>query len=254
MSLLFRYFFIFLMAMVVSTIEGKFKYANAKGHGGGGGHGGGPGGGENSKGDSNRSSNIYSNPKVGNLDNNVRQRGLSSLQILDPGKANKNEKSQSARLSATVRFINRFDANGDGQVSRNEVDNLNVNKFNDLNKDETGNISKQDLISTLADRLNEETSTIFNSIDKNNDGLISSQESFNTYNQLKNRGADLDNDGRISLEEYNNYNLQQVVDGTLEKLDSNKDGQISLEEFSENSISQFENLDQNNNEIVTIDN
>ena len=45
MSLLFRYFFIFLMAMVVSTIEGKFKYANAKGHGGGGGHGGGPGGG-----------------------------------------------------------------------------------------------------------------------------------------------------------------------------------------------------------------
>ena len=247
---------IFILAFVFSYNHGYSNFAHAKGGGnsGGGNSGGGNSFGKNNDDGRNNFSNLNSNPNYNKFENNVKQRGLSSLQILDPGKANKNEKSYNARLSATVNFITKFDVNGDGQVTKDEVINLNKVKFNELNINGIGEISKEDLISTLATRLNEETSSIFNIIDKNNDGLISSGESFNTHNQLTSLGADLNEDGRISLEEYNNYNLEQVVEGTIEELDTNQDGSISEEEYSENSLNQFETLDTNNTEVISADN
>jgi len=232
---------------------------NSGGNGGGnaGGNGGGNAGGNGGDNDASRggrgtsksSDQISSKSNANKFDSNVRARGLQSLKFLDAGKSS--GKSFDSRLSATVRFISRFDANGDGQVTKDETKNLATQKFAELNVDGTGNITRTDLIAVLSENLALETSVIFNAMDKNKDGKLSAGESFNTHNSLVGNGADINGDGSISLQEYNDYNLSLSIDATVEELDINKDGEISSEEFVTDAENQLTEIDTNQDGVIS---
>jgi len=171
------------------------------------------------------------------------------LKFLDAGKSS--GKSFDSRLSAAVRFISRFDANGDGLVTKDETQNLSTKKFGELNADRVGNITRTDLIAVLSEQLSLETSVIFNALDKNKDGNISANESFNTHDGLVANGADTDLNGNISLEEYNNYNLSLSVEATVDNLDINQDGEISLEEMLTDVENQLNEIDTSQDGIIS---
>jgi len=223
--------------------------SSSKSNGNSGGNAGGKSNG-NSGGNSARSSDeISSKSNASKFDSNVRAKGLQSLKFLDAGKTT--GQSFDRRLNATVRFIARFDSDGDGQVTKEETRNLASQKFNELNIDGNGNITETDLIAVLAENLALETSVIFNAMDKNQDGALSAGESFNTHNSLMANGADADDDGVVSLQEYNDYNLSLVIEATLEELDQNDDGEISSEEIIDDAENQLVESDSNQDGVIT---
>ena len=251
--------------LVATTTTSVAKSENAGGNGGGngggnsggngggnsGGNGGGHGGGNGGKTGNNvnmSSSDILSKSNSNKFDSNVRAKGLQSLKFLDAGKSAGN--SFDKRLSATVRFISRFDENGDGSVTREETRNLATRKFQELNADGIGGITNSDLISVLSESFALETSVIFSAMDKNGDGKLSSGESFNTHNSLISNGADKDSDGRISLQEYNEYNLALSIEATMAALDENNDGEISSGEFVDSALEETQAVDTNEDGIV----
>jgi Ca2+-binding EF-hand superfamily protein len=192
---------------------------------------------------------ISSKSNASKFDSNVRAKGLQSLKFLDAGKAT--GQSFDRRLNATVRFIARFDSDGDGQVTKEETRNFATQKFNELNIDGSGNITETDLIAVLAENLALKTSVIFNAMDKNQDGALSAGESFNTHNSLMANGADADDDGVVSLQEYNDYNLSLVIEATLEEVDQNDDGEISSEEIIDDAENQLVESDSNQDGVIT---
>jgi len=239
--------------LVATTTTAVAKSENAGGNGGGNGsgNGGDHGGGNGGKTGNNvnmSSSDILSKSNSNKFDSNVRAKGLQSLKFLDAGKSAGN--SFDKRLSATVRFISRFDENGDGTVTREETRNLATRKFQELNADGIGGITNSDLISVLSESLALETSVIFSAMDKNGDGKLSSGESFNTHNSLISNGADKDSDGGISLQEYNDYNLALSIEASMETLDENNDGEISSDEFVDSALEETQAVDINEDGIV----
>ena len=238
-----------------TTAIAKSENASGKGGGHGGGNGGGNGG-DHGGGNGGKSGNnvnisgsdILSKSNSNKFDSTVRAKGLQSLKFLDAGKSAEN--SFDKRLSATVRFISRFDENGDGSVTRDETRNLATRKFQELNTDGIGDITNSDLISVLSESLELETSVIFFAMDKNGDGKLSSGESFNIHNTLISNGADKDGDGGISVQEYNEYNLALSIEATIEKLDENNNEEISLEEFVDSALEETQALDTNEDRIV----
>lgn len=256
---------LFALSAIAPSIDafaakGGNSGGNSGGNGGGnsGGNSGGNGGGnvgggsDNSKGGGNASKSsdqISSKSNANKFDSNVRAKGLQSLKFLDAGKSS--GKSFDSRLSATVRFISRFDANGDGLVTKDETKNLATQKFAELNIDGTGNIARTDLIAVLSEKLALETSVIFNAMDANKDGKLSAGESFNTHNSLVGNGADINSDGSISLQEYNDYNLSLSIDATIEELDINKDGEISSEEVVTDAENQLTEIDANQDGVIS---
>ena len=228
---------------------------NSGGNGNGGGNSGGNGNGggnDASKGSgktSRSSDQISSKSNANKFDSNVRARGLQSLKFLDAGKSS--GKSYDSRVSAIVQFFSRFDANGDGLITKDETKNLAAQKFGELNVDGTGNVTRTDLIAVLSEKLALETSVIFKGMDKNKDGKLSALESFNTHNLLVGNGADINSDGFISLQEYNDYNLNLSIDATVEELDINKDGEISSEEFVTDAENQLTEIDTNQDGVIS---
>ena len=248
-----------ILVATTSTAIAKSENAGGKGGGNSGGKGGGNSGGNgggNSGGNSGKSannvgvsgSNIMSKSNSNKFDSNVKAKGLQSLKFLDAGKSA--GISFDKRLSATVRFISRFDENGDGVVTREETKNLATRKFQELNADGIGDITNSDLISVLSESLALETSVIFAAMDKNGDGRLSSGESFNTHNSLISNGADIDGDGGISMQEYNDYNLALSIEATIEELDENNDGEISSDEFVDSALEETQAVDTNEDGIV----
>ena len=167
--------------------------------------------------------------EVESIDSGVRAKGLQALEKLDPSAGRGNSYEQ--RLAARQRFIQRFDENGDGQVDKTEVTNLAIINFDELDEDSDASLSAQELQNSLSEELADSLATRFANLDVNSDGEIGGGESFNVQNFLKRKGADSNQDGVISEQEYLEHNLGELASEALARLDSDQNGEVSFEEL-----------------------
>lgn len=167
--------------------------------------------------------------EVESMDSGLRAKGLQALEKLDPSAGRGNSYEQ--RLAARQRFIQRFDENGDGQVDKMEVTNLATINFDELDEDSDASLSAQELQNSLSEELADSLATRFANLDVNSDGEIGGGESFNVQNFLKRQGADSNQDGVISEQEYLEYNLGELTSEALDRLDSDQSGEVSFEEL-----------------------
>lgn len=167
--------------------------------------------------------------EVESMDSGLRAKGLQALEKLDPSAGRGNSYEQ--RLAARQRFIQRFDENGDGQVDKMEVTHLATINFDELDEDSDASLSAQELQNSLSEELTDSIATRFANLDVNSDGEIGGGESFNVQNFLKRQGADSNQDGAISEQEYLEYNLGELTSEALDRLDSDENGEVSFEEL-----------------------
>lgn len=167
--------------------------------------------------------------EVESMDSGLRAKGLQALEKLDPSAGRGNSYEQ--RLAARQRFIQRFDENGDGQVDKMEVTHLATINFDELDEDADDSLTVQELQNSLSEALADSLATRFANLDVNSDGEIGGGESFNVQNFLKRQGADSNQDGVISEQEYLEYNLGELVSEALDRLDSDQNGGVSFEEL-----------------------
>ena len=167
--------------------------------------------------------------EVESMDSGLRAKGLQALEKLDPSAGRGNSYEQ--RLAARQRFIQRFDENGDGQVDKMEVTHLATINFDELDENSDASLSAQELQNSLSEELADSLATRFANLDVNSDGEIGGGESFNVQNFLKRKGADSNQDGVISEQEYLEYNLGELASEALERLDSDENGEVSFEEL-----------------------
>jgi Ca2+-binding EF-hand superfamily protein len=167
--------------------------------------------------------------EVESMASGLRAKGLQALKKLDPSAGRGNSYEQ--RLAARQRFIQRFDENGDGQVDKMEVTHLATINFDELDEDSDASLSAQELQNSLSEELADSLATRFANLDVNSDGEIGDGESFNVQNFLKRQGADSNQDGAISEQEYLEYNLGELTSEALDRLDSDENGEVSFEEL-----------------------
>lgn len=167
--------------------------------------------------------------EVESMEAGLRAKGLQALEKLDPSAGRGNSYEQ--RLAARQRFIQRFDENGDGQVDKMEVTHLATINFDELDEDSDASLSAQELQNSLSEELADSLATRFANLDVNSDGEIGGGESFNVQNFLKRQGADSNQDGAISEQEYLEYNLGELASEALDRLDSDENGEVSFEEL-----------------------
>ena len=167
--------------------------------------------------------------EVESMDSGLRAKVLQALEKLDPSAGRGNSYEQ--RLAARQRFIQRFDENGDGQVDKMEVTHLATINFDELDEDSDASLSAQELQNSLSEELADSLAARFANLDVNSDGEIGGGESFNVQNFLKRQGADSNQDGAISEQEYLEYNLGELTSEALDRLDSDENGEVSFEEL-----------------------
>ena len=167
--------------------------------------------------------------EVESMDSGLRAKVLQALEKLDPSAGRGNSYEQ--RLAARQRFIQRFDENGDGQVDKMEVTHLATINFDELDEDSDASLSAQELQNSLSEELADSLAARFANLDVNSDGEIGGGESFNVQNFLKRQGADSNQDGAISEQEYLEYNLGELTSEAVDRLDSDENGEVSFEEL-----------------------
>ena len=147
------------------------------------------------------------------------------------------------------RVVNRADRNNDGVISRRESPELVrrlVRNGADINDD--GRISTRELTRFNAMQSGNvvraqaaQAHRVVSRTDRNNDGVISRQESPGLVQRLVKNGADINDDGRISARELTRFNVAQSRNAVraqvaqarrvVNRADSNNDGVISRQEL-----------------------
>ena len=165
-------------------------------------------------------------------------------------KSKRSEDKVFGEASTPENFVDKFDLNKDDKVTKEEVEENANNRFSKLNKDGVGDITKEDLTSSLKNKLTADFTKMFSELDENKDGLITSAEDFNFTNALTNNEGDINKDGRASLAEYTAFSIKTTVQDAIEWIDSNNDQKISEEEFLAKIIEVMNEFDTDNNKIV----
>jgi Ca2+-binding EF-hand superfamily protein len=93
------------------------------------------------------------------------------------------------KIISSKHFVDKFDSNKDNKVTVDEIIERSNIRFNELNNDEVGDITVEDLNSSLKDELTADFIEVFSILDENKDGLITSGEAFNATNALINNGG-----------------------------------------------------------------
>jgi hypothetical protein len=165
-------------------------------------------------------------------------------------KSKRSEDKVFGEVSTPENFVDKFDLNKDDKVTKEELEENANNRFSKLNKDGVGDITKEDLTSSLKNKLTADFTKMFSELDENKDGLITSAEDFNFTNALTNNEGDINKDGRASLAEYTAFSIKTTVQDAIEWIDSNNDQKISEEEFLAKIIEVMNEFDTDNNKIV----
>ena len=154
------------------------------------------------------------------------------------------------RVISSKSFVDKFDLNKDDKVTVDEIIKHSNKRFTEINKDKVGDITKEDLNSSLKNGLTEDFTEVFFKLDENKDGLITSAEGFNTTNTLINNDGDTNNDGRVSLAEYKTFSVKAAIENAIEEIDVNNDQKISKEELLAKMTEAMDGFDTNNNKVV----
>jgi Ca2+-binding EF-hand superfamily protein len=152
--------------------------------------------------------------------------------------------------TASKHFIDNFDLNKDSKVTKIEAVKYSNDRFSELNKDESGDITKDDLSSSFETELASDLTDRFSRLDRNNDGLISSSEEFNITNALISNESDINNDGRASIAEYITFSVKTATQDAIKEIDVNNDQKISKEELSAKTIEVMNKIDIDNNRVI----
>ena len=107
-------------------------------------------------------------------------------------------------------FIKRFDKDGDGKLTRDELPPFFAKAMQNADKNNDGTLSRSEYLAATAKRkvrdvVNKPSDPDpgFNALDKNDDGFISRAEARgNPYLEKRFKSADKNNDGKLNRAEY----------------------------------------------------
>lgn len=118
------------------------------------------------------------------------------------------EEARKSDRERVDRLFERYDANGDGAIDRNEAANVRMHRFHGADGDGDGALTFAELRDDAVRRAERRAERIFARLDGDGDGVIDAAE-IATYRSDRNRARrdrifrrfDADDDGRITREE-----------------------------------------------------
>lgn len=141
-----------------------------------------------------------------------------------------------------ARMVERYDSNGDGMVSPEEIQAVRAAEFKTADTNQDGVLSLQELQAHKQNKRTEKTNRHFSALDKDNNQQLSVEEFQSSRRAAKNPAAaaslfglaDTDGSNSLSLSE---FTLLRSPEGRMwrrfAKTDSNGDGLISEAEFTQ---------------------
>ncbi|WP_425091899.1 EF-hand domain-containing protein [Tropicimonas sp. S265A] len=128
--------------------------------------------------------------------------GATSLAMASPGGRDLD------RTEIREEMFNRLDADGDGQFSRDEIENLAASRFQDADSDGDGFLSLEEVqaaaAARMADRADRMSTRMMDRLDANDDGRLSPDEMARSDRRSERlfERADVDGDGVVTRAEF----------------------------------------------------
>ncbi len=174
----------------------------------------------------------------------------SILWLQTPLQAEEAKKEKPAKVKRG--FLEKFDANNDGKVSKEEFKGYMEKRFQRMDVDKDNTVSVDELAQYRRQQQNKSKASKLARFDTNGDGSISKEEFIaSRIKQIENRFLKLDKnkDSKLTTDEFAKKKNQYAT--LFENIDANKDGKISNEEKDAALERLFNRLDQNQDQIVT---
>ncbi len=174
----------------------------------------------------------------------------SILWLQTPLQAEEAKKEKPAKVKRG--FLEKFDANNDGKVSKEEFKGYMEKRFQRMDVDKDDTVSMDELAQYRRQQENKGKKSKLARLDTDGDGSISKEEFIaSRIKQIENRFLKLDKnkDGKLTTDEFAKKKNQYAT--LFENIDANKDGKISNEEKDAALERLFNRLDQNQDQIVT---
>ena len=157
------------------------------------------------------------------------------------------------------KFMGFFDSNEDGEVTLTEFNDSAKARFERIDGDNDGNISKDEFRAYIKERRTDRKKKKFARMDTDNDGQVTKDE----YVAYKTKKAerkfsrmDKNSDGTVNVEEHANCkkNKHKRHGGRIfHHMDSNDDGSVTQAESYEAWLKWFKRIDVNADDVVSSD-
>ena len=156
------------------------------------------------------------------------------------------------------KFMQFFDANGDGSVTIEEFQGSSKTRFERIDADNNGVISKEEFANYMQSRRDDRHKDRLAAMDADKDGQVSKEEFLNASQARAERKfarMDKDDNGLLSGDELTSHKKHKPHFGkkVFSKLDANGDGQITQEESQAAWSEWFKRLDTNSDQVVSGD-
>ncbi len=149
-------------------------------------------------------------------------------------------------------FLEKFDVDKDGKVSKTEFKRYMEKRFQRMDADKDGIVSMDELQLHHRKQRNVGKKSKLTRLDSNGDGVVSKEEFLAPkikYVEGKFLKLDKNNDGHLTEDEFSRKKM--TYPQLFNNIDANKDGKISNEEKDAALERLFNRLDQDKDQIVT---
>ena len=162
-----------------------------------------------------------------------------------------------ATAAGKGRFMKHFDTNNDGSVNMAEFNAAAAKRFELMDGDANGILTKEEFRSYMRARKDERKQKKFARVDSNNNGTIEREEYLSHKRakaERKYARMDKDGDGSVSKDEFaSGKKRKHHKKRMFKRMDANGDGQISKNESLTAWSNWFKRIDANNDQVVTTD-